>query len=111
MQITKEIKKDCYAVKITAEEAGHVVGRVFLYVIFNGLHAEPYGLVEDLFVEETARKGGVGTKLVQAVIAEAKERKCYKLIGTTRNSKKEVQEWYVRMGFTDFGKEFRMELK
>ena len=110
MEIKKEIKKDCYAVKITAEENGVVLGRVFLYVIYNELHVEPYGLVEDVFVEEGARGKGLGTQLVKAVMAEAKERKCYKLIGTTRHSKKDVQEWYQRIGFTDFGKEFRMDL-
>ncbi len=111
MEIKKEIKKDCYAVKITAEENGTVLGRVFLYVIFNGLHAEPYGLVEDLFVEEAARQRGLGTQLVKAAIVEAKARQCYKLIGTTRYSKKDVQEWYQRIGFADFGKEFRMDFK
>ena len=110
MEIKKEIKKDCYAVKITAEENGVVLGRVFLYVIYNELHAEPYGLVEDVFVEEGARGKGLGTQLVKAVMSEAKERGCYKLIGTSRFERPEVHAWYESLGFEKYGVEFRMDL-
>lgn len=111
MEIKKEIKKESYAVKIVAEENGTVLGRAYLYVIFNDLSDRPYGLLEDVFVAEGARKRGVGTQLVQVVVEEAKERKLERLICTSRYARPEVHAWYLKMGFTDYGKEFKMDLK
>lgn len=110
MKLDKEIKKDCYGVKITATEDGKEIGRAWLYVLHNGLHTEPFGLLEDVFVAEGHRGGGVGTKLVQAVIEESKKIGCYKLIATVRNSKEVVCSWYEKFGFKNHGAEFRMDL-
>ena len=111
MQIKKEVKKDCYAVKITAEENGQIIGRAFLYLIHNDLHEEPYGLVEDVFVDEAARGSGAGTKLVQAIIAEAKARGCKKLIANSRHERPAIHKWYEKLGFRNYGLEFRMDFK
>lgn len=110
MEINKETKKDCYAVKITAIEDDKEIGRAWLYVLYNDLHREPYGLLEDVFVEEKHRGSGVGTKLVQAIIEESKKIGCYKLIATVRNSKEEVCAWYEKFGFKNYGVEFRIDL-
>ena len=110
MDYKKEEKKDCLAVKITAEEDGQTVGRAWLYILYNDLHQEPYGLLEDVFVEESQRGKGVGNELLKNIITEAKARGCYKLIGTSRNSRDSVHTWYQRLGFKDYGKEFRMDL-
>ena len=111
MNINRETKKDCYAIKITATENDREIGRAWLYVLYNDLHAEPYGLLEDVFVEENKRGGGVGIKLVQEVIGEAKKIGCYKLIATVRNSKGEVCAWYEKFGFKNYGAEFRINLQ
>ncbi|MFA6296636.1 MAG: GNAT family N-acetyltransferase [Patescibacteria group bacterium] len=107
MEIKQEIKKS-EAVKIFAEKNGEIVGRAYLYLIKNDLHTEPYGLLEDVFVSENQRGKGTGTKLVQAVIEEAKKRKCYKLIATSRKSREQVHQWYLKLGFEDYGCEFRI---
>lgn len=109
MEIKKEIRKDSYAVKIIFEEQSQMLGRAYLYVMFDDRHDKPFGLF-DVFVKEDQRGKGLGTKLVQAVIAEAKARDCYKLIGTSRYSKPELHAWYQGLGFTDYGKEFRMNM-
>lgn len=111
MEINKEIKKDAYAVRIAVQDGGQEVGRAWLYVMFNNLHAEPFGFLEDVFVDESTRGRGYGTKLVEEVVKEAKERGCYKLIFTTRHSKPQTQEWYEKMGFKNHGVEFRMDLE
>lgn len=99
------------AIKITAEEGGKTVGRAFVYLIYNDLHAEPYGYLEDVFVGESRRGQGIGEKLVKEAIATARENKCYKLVGTSRNERTGVHEFYKKLGFADYGKEFRMDLK
>ncbi len=109
MNIEKSVRNNIEAIKLTATEDGKIAGRAFLYLIYNDLHEEPYGLLEDVFVEEAFRSRGLGTVLVKAVIEEAKARKCHKLIGTSRHSRTEVHEWYKKIGFADYGLEFRMD--
>jgi len=107
MNLKKTIKKDVYGVKITFEDKGKEVARAFLYVLKNGLHKAPFGLLEDVFVNERYRGQGLGSKLVVAVIAEAKKRKCYKLIATSRNAKPELRKFYKRFGLDVWGVEYR----
>jgi N-acetylglutamate synthase-like GNAT family acetyltransferase len=108
MQLNKT-EKQSKAIKIEAEKDGKIVGRAYLYLICNDLHQEPYGLLEDVFVEDSERGQGTGTELVKAIIAEAKAQGCTKLIGCSRYSRSNVHEWYKSLGFTDYGKEFRVD--
>lgn len=108
----KQIIDDrAYRVKFTVEEHEKEVGRASLYVLFNDLHEEPYGLLEDVFVEEAHRGKGYGRELVHAVIDEAKKRKCYKLIATSRESRTEVHAMYEKYGMKKYGREFRMDFE
>ena len=107
----KKTEKQTKAIKIEIEKAGKIVGRAYLYLIYNDLHEEPYGLLEDVFVEDDERGQGTGTELVKAVIVEAKTQGCHKLIGCSRYSRPNVHKWYESLGFSDYGKEFRMDLK
>lgn len=110
MEIKKEIKKDCYAIKIMVRDNDKEVGRVWLYILQNNIHKEPYGLLADLLIDKEYRGGGWGTKLLQEVIEEAKKSGCYKLIATTRSSREIVCAWYEKFGFKNYGVEFRMDL-
>ena len=87
---------------------GVEVARAYLYLMHNDLHSEPFGLMEDVFVDESQRGEGLGTRLVNEVIAAAKENRCYKLIATSRDSRPNVHELYRRLGFSDHGREFRI---
>jgi len=107
MQLTKN-QVTATGVKITLEKDGKTVGRAFLYLMHNDLHQRPFGFMEDVFVNEEFRGQGAGSKLVQAVIEEAKARNCYKLIGTSRHARENVHAWYEKLGFFKQGHEFRM---
>lgn len=98
------------AIRFSVEDAGQEVGRIFLYLIKNNLHEAPYGLFEDLFVAESHRNQGVGKQLITALIAEAKKQGCYKIVACSRYSRPEIHAWYERLGFVDYGKEFRIDL-
>ena len=98
-------------IKFTAEENGQVVGRALLYILKNDLHPEPFGFMEDVFVEEAYRSHGIGKQLVTALIAEAKTLGCYKLVGTSRHERTEAHGFYKKFGFYDRGLEFRLDLK
>jgi GNAT superfamily N-acetyltransferase len=105
----KEIQSQ--AVKFFVEQDGKEVGRAFLYLIKNDLHPEPYGLMEDVFIDESLRGQGLGTELVKALIVKAKELGCYKLIATSRHERAKVHELYERLGFRNHGLEFRIDFK
>ena len=109
MNIKTQRQDKSYAIKIIAEDSGQEIGRAYLYVIFNDLHEEPYGLMEDVYVEEEHRGKGIGKELVLALIKEAKKQGCYKLIGQSRHGKDGLHDFYGRVGFKDHGKNFRMD--
>lgn len=104
-----QIEKETIGIKISAVEDGQEVGRAWLYLVYNNLHKEPYGLLEDVFVDEKFRSKGVGGELLKKIIALAKENGCYKLLATSRHSRKEVHGWYERLGFKEYGSAFRMD--
>lgn len=109
MNIKKQIIHKKYVIKFIAEDDDKEVGRAYLYLIHNDLHEEPYGLLEDVFVDGEYRSQGIGRELVLAVIEEAKVQKCYKLIGTSRYSRENVHRFYKSLGFKDHGIEFRID--
>jgi len=96
-------------VKFYIKEGGKEIARAYLYLLTNDLHKEPFGLMEDVFVDESLRGQGIGTQLVNKVVEEAKKKKCYKLICTSRYQKPEVHRLYEKLGFKDHGKEFRID--
>lgn len=108
MDISKEYIT-AQGVKFICTMNGKKVGRAFLYLLWNELHDHPFGFMEDVFVDEAVRGKGYGKLLVQAIIDEARKQGCYKLIGTSRYARENVHQFYLDLGFKDYGKEFRME--
>src|SRR3989338_1772409 len=90
---------------------GKEVGRAYLYLLKNDLHQQPFGFIEDVFVNESERGQGIGSKLVQEIVKQAKEKGCYKLICTSRTKKTEVHALYQNIGFQDWGKECRRDFQ
>ena len=97
-------------IKISFVERKKEIGRARLYLIWNDLHDKPYALLEDVFVDEKFRRKGIGTKIVKKAIEIAKKMNCYKIIATSRYKRKEVHKFYLKNGFKDWGKEFRLDL-
>ena len=87
------------------------VARAYLYILSNDLHKQPFGLLEDVFVEEEVRQQGLAAQILQAVVETAREQGCYKLVGTSRESRPNVHRLYLRHGFKEWGKEFRMDFE
>ncbi len=107
MKFKKSVKTS-KAVKIEIVDGKKIVGRAYLYLIHNNLHTKPWGLMEDVFVQESQRGKGLGSKLILEVIKQAKKHKCYKLIATSRTSRPKVHKLYQRFGFKRWGLEFRI---
>lgn len=96
-------------VKLFVEKDGKEVARAYLYLMTNDLHERPFGFMEDVMVDESLRGQGMGSEIVNALVAEAKKRNCYKIIATSRYSRPKVHELYQHLGWQDHGKEFRID--
>ena len=103
----KQKESRASGIKYVIEKEGKEIAFGYLYLMYN-VHKRPFGLVEYIFVDEKYRSQGLGTQIVKAIIQGAKENNCYKLIATSRHSREKVHQWYLRLGFEDQGKEFRM---
>jgi GNAT superfamily N-acetyltransferase len=109
MEIRREART-AHGVRFSISRDGKEIARAYLYVMRNDLHQAPFGLLEDVYVEESHRGGGLGTSLVREVVGAARDAGCYKLVATSRTSRPEVHELYRHLGFADHGIEFRMNL-
>ena len=98
-----------HGVRISKTLRGKEVGRAYLYIMNNDLHKEPFGFMEDVFVDDAYRGKGIGEALVKKVISEAKRAGCYKLVATSRHSRDRVHALYLKLDFKDQGKEFRID--
>ena len=104
----KQKKINANGIILSVLDGGKEVAHAYLYILTN-LRDRPFGLMEDVYVAENYRGKGVGTELIQELIKVAKQNDCYKLIGTSRYERPKVHGLYMRLGFKDWGKEFRMD--
>ena len=107
----KKQKISAEGIKFSIKKDDKEVARAYLYLMKNDLHKQPFGFMEDVFIDESLRSKGYGTKIVKEIIKEAKKQNCYKLIATSRYSRDKVHKLYKKLGFRNWGKEFRINLK
>ena len=107
----KQKLTDTKGIKIFIEEAGQEVARATLFILKNDYRKRHYGFLEDVFVNESLRGQGIGTKLIKEIIKVAKDNNCYKIVATSRYGREKVHELYERLGFKNFGIEFKMYLE
>lgn len=101
----------CAGKRFSLQIDGKEVARAYLYLLSNDLHQEPFGFLEDVFVDEDVRGRGLGKEIVEQIIKFAREVGCYKLIATSRTARPKVHHLYSSLGFFEQGKEFRMDFK
>jgi ribosomal protein S18 acetylase RimI-like enzyme len=86
---------------VVAEQGGAVVGCLQLCIL-PGLSSQgsSRGLIEDVRVASDRRSRGVGEKLVQWAIAEARAKGCKLIELLTHQSRVDAQRFYERLGFS-----------
>jgi predicted GNAT family N-acyltransferase len=109
--IIKKKKLEVSGVKFFVLEKNKEIARAYLYIIKNELHKQPFGLIEDVFVVDENKGAGLSSQLINEIMKFAEKKKCYKIIMTSRYSRPDLHKIYQDLGFNDYGKEFRIDLK
>ena len=85
---------------VAEDEDGAVIGCLQLCVL-PGLSSQgaSRGLIEDVRVATHCRSRGVGEKIVQWAVAEARAKGCALVELLTHNTRVDAQRFYARLGF------------
>jgi ribosomal protein S18 acetylase RimI-like enzyme len=85
---------------VVAEEGGNVVGCLQLCIL-PGLSSQgaSRALIEDVRVASDRRSRGVGEKLVQWAVSEARSKGCKLVELLTHHTRVDAQRFYERLGF------------
>ncbi len=85
---------------LIAESDGEVVGKLELFTAWKSTHGR-FALIRRFVVAEGWRGKGVGTRLLEAAEARARERGCAFLELTVDVTNPEAHAFYKRTGFTE----------
>lgn len=92
-----------------AEYQGEVAGTVVLLIVPNLSHAAtPWALVENLVVSHKYRRKGIGKKLLEHVVASAKEKGCHRIELCSDRRREEAHRLYRSAGFEASAYGFRI---
>ena len=100
-QAFERVERDANLTLVVAESEGRVVGCLQLAVLA-GISSQGgiRGLLEDVRVASDCRSRGIGERLVQWAVAEAKSRGCNLVELLTHQTRTDAQRFYKRLGFT-----------
>lgn len=83
---------------LKATDGGEIVGFANLYWTHSSVSAEPHALMNDLFVADTARGGGVGRALIEASREAARTHGARRMSWATALDNRTAQALYERTG-------------
>ena len=94
------LEQDPHIQLVVAEDGSAVVGCLQLCIL-PGLSSQgaSRGLIEDVRVATHCRSRGIGERLVQWAIAEARARDCKLVELLTHRTRVDAQRFYARLGF------------
>lgn len=94
---------------LVAEEDGRVIGTLHLVIAANLTHgARPWAIIENLVVDESHRRSGVGHDLLDEAVRRAREAGCYKVQLLSRAERAGAHEFYGALGFEPTAVGFRL---
>ena len=96
---------------LVAAEDGEVVGSLYLVVAPNLTHGgRPWSVIENMIVEESRRRRGIGRALMDQAMEIAREAGCYKMFLGSNVKRADAHEFYRALGFHVHGPVFRVDL-
>ena len=94
-----------------AELEKTIVGSFALLIMDNiGHMGAPSAVVEDVVVEPTMQRKGIGKKMMEHAIMLAQEANCYKLTLSANIKRERAHAFYQSLGFIKHGYSFLIEL-
>lgn len=97
----RHLQSDDWSTCFVLEQEGDVIGTLTLYVLPALSHnGRPFGLVENVVVDEAARGGGFGRVLMEHAESVARERGCYKVSFTSNAKRTDAHGFYEHLGFS-----------
>jgi GNAT superfamily N-acetyltransferase len=110
-EVLERIRADPARSLLVAELDGEVVGTVDVLIAPNLTHhAQPWALVENVVVDERARRLGAGRALMLRAIELAREAGCYKVNLISGNERTGAHDFYRSLGFEAIGRGFKTYL-
>jgi len=85
-------------ISLVVEENNKIEG--FILGTFIAYGPCKYGYIEELYVEESARKKGIGTKLINNILEEYKKLDTWAIYVMTKSEDPIAQSFYTKLGFT-----------
>ncbi len=111
LEVLERIIADPARSLLVAELDGEVVGTVDVVIAPNLTHyAQPWALVENVVVDERARRCGAGSALMLRAIELAREAGCYKVNLISGNDRDAAHAFYRSLGFEAIGQGFKTYL-
>ncbi len=102
-----EIDRDESSRLFVAESSNHVLGTLFVTVVPNLSHqGRHWALIENVVVNKELQRASVGTALMQAAVAFAQERNCFRIVLSSSAHRKESHMFYESLGFEAYGVSF-----
>lgn len=97
---------------LVAESRGKLIGTLVLVVVPNLSHkGTPYGIIENVVVDEKYRSKGIGEALITRAVDEARKAGCYKVTLTSNKRRTDAHRFYERLGFSRTHEAFRINLE
>jgi GNAT superfamily N-acetyltransferase len=88
-----------------------VIGTFALLIMDNLAHlGRPSAIVEDLAVDPRFQRRGVGRRMIEFALAQARAAGCYKLTLSAAAHRREAHEFYESLGFECHGYSFHVAL-
>ena len=93
---------------LVAEIDGKVVGTLDLLTVPNLTHGgSPWGIVENVVVDEGSRGRGIGRLLMEEAVRRCKDAGCYKVQLLSNKRRTQAHEFYRSVGFEAMAEGFR----
>lgn len=100
-QLVDGLKNHPTAIVLLAENSGVYCGLLVGFEIFSTFTVRPIINIHDVFVSKTYRGKGIGRRLIQAIVDEAKKKNCSRISLEVRHDNATAQNLYKSIGFVE----------
>jgi N-acetylglutamate synthase-like GNAT family acetyltransferase len=100
-----QVAKDLNTALLVCEYGGHVCGTALVSLCADVMFkAQPFAVVENVVIDESARGQGVGTTLFQYIESFCRDAECSKIMLLSAVDREDAHRFFERMGFVGSSK-------